>query len=90
MAGFYLLYQYEKQRYKINVNQAMFEMKNETIEPDSHSKQLENITMEIDKSVWPHIRSAYQVDLIEKYEQDKLVVRVYITQEALNLSFVYH
>lgn len=88
--NYFLYYQYEEHQYKVNINQELFEMKNKAIEPINQSKQLENITVEIDKSVWSSIRQNYQIDLIETYEEDKLIVKMDISYEdALNLSFIY-
>ncbi|MCD8801489.1 HTH domain-containing protein [Mammaliicoccus sciuri] len=90
MDNFHLLYQYEKQRYKININQELFEMNNKAVESINQLDHLESITVEIDKSVWAYIRKKYQIALIEKYAKDKLIVQMDISfDEALNLSFIY-
>lgn len=90
MDNFHLLYQYEEQRYKININQELFEMNNKAVESINQLEHLESITVEIDKSVWAYIRKKYQIALIEKYAKDKLIVQMDISfDEALNLSFVY-
>ncbi|MCD8847367.1 helix-turn-helix transcriptional regulator [Mammaliicoccus sciuri] len=90
MGNFYLLYQYEEQHYKININQEVFETKSKSIAPIIQLEQPENITVEIDKSVWSYIRKKYPIDLIEKYAKDKLIVKMDISyDDALNLSFIY-
>lgn len=90
MGNFYLLYQYQEQRYKININQEVFETKSKSMEPIIQLEQLESITVEIDKSVWTFIRKNYPIDLIEKYAKDKLIVKMKISyDDALNLSFIY-
>ncbi|MEB7465725.1 helix-turn-helix transcriptional regulator [Mammaliicoccus sciuri] len=90
IGNFYLLYQYQEQRYKININQEVFETKSKSMEPINQLEQLESITVEIDKSVWTFIRKNYPIDLIEKYAKDKLIVKMKISyDDALNLSFIY-
>ncbi len=90
IGNFYLLYQYQEQRYKININQEVFETKSKSMEPFNQLEQLESITVEIDKSVWTSIRKNYPIDLIEKYAKDKLIVKMKISyDDALNLSFIY-
>ncbi|MEB5650282.1 hypothetical protein MXF31_11575 [Mammaliicoccus sciuri] len=90
MGNFYLLYQYQEQRYKININQEVFETKSKAMEPIIQLEQPESITVEIDKSVWSYIRKKYPIDLIEKYAKDKLIVKMDISyDDALNLSFIY-
>lgn len=90
MGHFYLLYQYQEQRYKININQEVFETKSKSMEPINQLEQLESITVEIDKSVWAFIRKNYPIDLIEKYAKDKLIVKMKMSyDDAFNLSFVY-
>jgi len=90
MGNFYLLYQYQEQRYKININQEVFETKSKSMEPINQLEQPESITVEIDKSVWAFIRKNYPIDLIEKYAKDKLIVKMKMSyDDALNLSFIY-
>ncbi len=90
MGSFYLLYQYEEQHRKLNIQQEVFEMTNTTIEPIDPLGQLVSITVEIDKSVWSFIRRKYQISLIEKYTKNKLIVKMEISyDDALNLSFIY-
>lgn len=90
MGSFYLLYQYEEQHRKLNIQQEVFEMTNTTIEPIDPLGQLLSITVEIDKSVWSFIRRKYQISLIEKYAKNKLIVKMEISyDDALNLSFIY-
>ncbi len=90
MGNFYLLYQYQEQRYKININQEVFETKSQAMAPINQLEQSDSITVEIDKSVWGFIRKNYQIVLIETYEKDKLIVKMEIPyDDALNLSFIY-
>ncbi|MCZ6903540.1 MAG: hypothetical protein O7C58_05895 [Rickettsia endosymbiont of Ixodes persulcatus] len=54
MDNFHLLYQYEEKRYKININQELFEINNKAVESTNQLEHLESITVEIDKSVWAY------------------------------------
>lgn len=89
--SFHLIYQYEEQQRKLNIQHEVLEIKSKTMAPINPLEQIESITVEIDKSVWVSIRKNYSIDLIEKYAKDKLIVKLKMSyDDAFNLIFVYH